>query len=157
MPLRRSWKEILQKLLMFSLTSVAGTIVDLGLHWVLCNYSFRGNYWGSYWIAPTISFEVATITNFFIAYFLVWKERVSERSLRSVVRHFLAYNLTGVGAYLLKLVAMQGMHWLFYSLDWMQDSTMEPVLCNFLGLFFSGGFNFFMNEFVIFNKLKKDA
>ena len=52
--------EIFKKFVMFSLTSTAGTIVDLGLHWALSLYVFKDSYWGSFWIAPTISFEVAT-------------------------------------------------------------------------------------------------
>ena len=76
--------------------------------------------------------------------------------MRSFFRHLAAYNAACVGAYLLKFVAMQGIHFLFVSLDWMQDWTLEPVICNLLGLFFSGGFNFFMSEFVIFNKTKKN-
>lgn len=147
--------EILKKFIVFSLTSVAGTIVDLGLHWVLSEYFFDGSYWGSFWIAPTISFELATLTNFFIAYYWVWKERVSKPgSLRSLVRHCVAYNATCIGGYLIKLGAMQGFHFLFVSQGWFQDLSVEPVLCNLLGLCFSGCFNFVMNEFVIFNKAK---
>lgn len=151
----RSWKELLHKFVMFVLTSSVGTILDLGLHWLLCSVAFRGNYWGSYWIAPTISFEVAAIANFCIAYFFVWQERISQHNARSFFRHLAAYNAACVGAYFLKFIAMQGFHFLFVSLDWLQESTLEPVLCNLLGLCFSGGFNFFMSEFVIFNKTKK--
>lgn len=147
--------EILKKFIVYSLTSVAGTIVDLGLHWLLSEYAFDGSYWGSFWIAPTISFELATLTNFFIAYYWVWKERVSKPgSLRSLVRHCIAYNATCVGGYIIKLAAMQGFHFLFVSQGWFQDLSVEPVLCNLLGLCFSGCFNFVMNEFVIFNKAK---
>ena len=147
--------EILKKFIVFSLTSVAGTIVDLGLHWLLSEYVFDGSYWGSFWIAPTISFELATLTNFFIAYYWVWKERVSKPgSMRSLVRHCVAYNATCIGGYIIKLAAMQGFHFLFVSLNWLQDWSVEPVLCNLLGLCFSGCFNFVMNEFVIFNKNK---
>ena len=151
----RSWKELINKFVMFVLTSSVGTIVDLGLHWVLSTYAFRGNYWGSFWIAPTISFEVAAIANFCIAYFFVWTERISQHNVRSFFRHLAAYNAACVGAYILKLIAMQGFHFLFVSLNWMQDWSVEPVICNLLGLTFSGGFNFFMSEFVIFNKSKK--
>ena len=154
--MQRSWKELLSKFAMFVLTSSLGTIVDLGLHWVLCTYAFRGNYWGSFWIAPTISFEVAAIVNFVISYFFVWKERISHRCTRSFFRHLAAYNAASVGAYLLKFIAMQGFHFLFLGLGWMQGNTLEPVLCNLLGLVFSGGFNFFMSEFVIFNKTNKN-
>jgi putative flippase GtrA len=151
----RTKKEILTKFFMFMVTSSAGTVVDLGLHWWLATHVFEGNYWGSFWIAPTVSFEVAALVNFVIAYFFVWKERISQRSVRSFFRHFLAYNAASIGAYLIKFVAMQGLHFLFVALNWMQDWSMEPVLCNLLGLCFSGGFNFFMSEFVIFGKPSK--
>lgn len=153
--MNRSWTELLKNFIMFSLTSMAGTIVDLGLHWVFSTFLFKGNYWGSFWIAPTISFEVAAMTNFVIAYFFVWKDRISQRSVRSFWRHFAAYNAAGVGAYLIKFVAMQGLHFLFLSQGWFQETTLEPVICNMLGLCFSGAFNFVMSEFFIFNKTKK--
>ena len=151
----RSWKELLGKFAMFVVTSSLGTVVDLGLHWVLATYAFRGNYWGTFWIAPTISFELAAIANFCIAYFFVWTERISQHNTRSFFRHLAAYNAACIGAFVLKILAMQGFHFLFVSLNWLQDSTLEPVLCNLLGLSFSGGFNFVMSEFVIFNKTNK--
>ncbi|MBR4740468.1 MAG: GtrA family protein [Bacteroidales bacterium] len=151
----RSWKELLGKFAMFVVTSSLGTVVDLGLHWVLATYAFRGNYWGTFWIAPTISFELAAIANFCIAYFFVWTERISQHNTRSFFRHLAAYNAACIGAFVLKILAMQGFHFLFVSLNWLQDSTLEPVLCNLLGLCFSGGFNFVMSEFVIFNKTNK--
>lgn len=147
----RSVREILTKFLMFSLSTVAGTVVDLGLHWVQSTYVFNGNYWGSYWIAPTLSFEAATLVNFIIAYFFIWKERISKpSSKRSFFRHFAGYNATCVGAYLIKFVAMQGFHFLFLTLGWFQQYSIEPALCNLLGMSFSGVFNFVMNEFVVF-------
>lgn len=150
----RTRKELLTKFVMFMLTSSAGTVVDLGLHWVLVEFAFKGNYWGSFWIAPTISFEVAALVNFIIAYFFVWKERISHRSVRSFWRHFAGYNVATIGAYLIKFIAMQGLHFLFVSLNWMQEWSLEPVFCNLLGLCFSGVFNFIMSEFVIFSKKK---
>ena len=70
------------------------------------------------------------------------------------MRHLAGYNATCVGGYVIKFVAMQGFHFLFVSLDWLQGWSLEPVFCNLLGLCFSGTFNFVMNEFVIFNKKK---
>ncbi|MBO5596181.1 MAG: GtrA family protein [Bacteroidales bacterium] len=148
----RTKKEIFTKFVMFVLSSSAGTVVDLGLHWCLSAFVFDGNYWGSFWVAPTISFEVASLVNFIIAYFFVWKERISQRSARSFIRHFLGYNAASIGAYLIKFVAMQGLHFLFVAFGWFQDWSSEPVICNLLGLCFSGAFNFFMSEFVIFGK-----
>ena len=154
--MQRSWKELLHNFVMFVLTSSAGTVVDLGLHWVLSTYAFKGSYWGSFWIAPTVSFEVAAIVNFSIAYFFVWSERISTHNFHSFFNHFVAYNAACIGAYLLKFIAMQGIHFLFVSQNWLQDWSLEPVLCNLLGLCFSGCFNFCMSEFVIFNKKKQD-
>ena len=39
----RTRKELLTKFVMFMLTSSAGTVVDLGLHWVLVEFAFKGN------------------------------------------------------------------------------------------------------------------
>ena len=151
----RTFKEILGKFIFFSLTSIVGTVLDLVLHWVLATYAFEGNYWGIYWISPIISFEASCLANFVIAYYFVWKERITYRGTKSFIRHFLAYNVAGIGAFLLKLAAMQGIHFIFVSLGWMQDISIEPVLCNLLGMCFSGVFNFYMSEFVIFNKKKE--
>ena len=152
----RSLREVLIKLCLFSATSMVGTLVDLGLHWLLSTYAFNGNYWGSFWIAPVISFEVAAMANFFIAYFFVWKERVTYRGSRSFWRHFAGYNAAGVGAFFLKFIVMQGVHFLFVSLSWLIGKSYEPVVCNLIGLCFSGLFNFYMSEFVIFNKKKPE-
>jgi len=152
--MKQTKKELFTNFVMFVLTSSAGTVVDLGVHWLLSNFVFKGNYWGSYWIAPTISFELAAMTNFVIAYFFLWKDRVTHRNTRSFWRHFAAYNATTLGAYIIKFIAMQGIHFLFVKLDFLQTSSFEPVVCNMLALCFSGGFNFLMNEFVIFNKTK---
>ncbi|MBP5373440.1 MAG: GtrA family protein [Bacteroidales bacterium] len=153
--MKRSWKEILRNLVMFSVTSSAGTLVDLGLHWLLSATIFRDSYWGTYWIAPVISFEVAAMVNFIIAYNFLWRDRVSERSVRSFWRHFGAYNAAGVGAFLLKFIVMQVVHFLLRHLGLLQDSTLEPVLCNLIGLCFSGLFNFSMSEFFIFRKKRR--
>lgn len=152
--MKQSAKEIARNFALFVVTSSAGTVVDLGVHWLLSNYVFKGNYWGSFWIAPTISFELAAMANFIIAYYFLWKDRITYRGTRSFWRHFAAYNVTTLGAYAIKLVAMQGIHFLFVRMNWMQDSSFEPVVCNLLALCLSGSFNFVMNEFVIFNKKK---
>ena len=152
--MKQSSKEITRNFALFVVTSSAGTVVDLGVHGLLSNFVFKGNYWGSFWIAPTISFELAAMTNFIIAYYFLWKDRITYRGTRSFWRHFAAYNVTTLGAYIIKLIAMQAIHFLFVKMDWMQDSSFEPVVCNLIALCFSGSFNFVMNEFVIFTKKK---
>ncbi len=153
---RQRVAEVLRKLAMFSLSSGAGTVVDLGLHWYLSARFFQESYLWTFWVSPFISFELSVLTNFLIAYHFVWRERISKRNTRSFWRHFAAYNATATGVFLIKLAAMQGFHLMLLTLDWFQDASYEPVLCNLLSLIISGGFNFVMNEFVIFRKVKKD-
>lgn len=147
-------REVLKHYIMFAVTCTAGTIVDLGLHWLLSSTVMSESYWGKFWLAPFISFEMSTITNFIIAYHFVWRERISKRNTRSFWRHFAAFNATSFGAFLLKFAVMQGAHFLFVSMDVLQDVNYEPALCNAIGLLFSGLFNFCMSEFVIFSKQK---
>ena len=153
--MRGRFQEILIKFVMFTLTSGIGTLVDLGIHWLLSSYVFRDNYWGSFWIAPFISFECAVLVNFMIAYHFVWRERISVRSTRSFWRHYAAYNATATGVFMVKMGIMQGIHFLFRSLNFLVDASYEPVLCNLLALCFSGLINFFRSERVIFKKVKK--
>lgn len=153
---RQRVAEVLRKLAMFSLSSGAGTVVDLSLHWYLSARFFQESYLWTFWVSPFISFELSVLTNFLIAYYFVWRERISKRNTRSFWRHFAAYNATATGVFLIKLAAMQGFHLMLLTLDWFQDASYEPVLCNLLSLIISGGFNFVMNEFVIFRKVKKD-
>jgi len=152
---RKRISEILTKFVMFSITSGAGTLVDLGVHWWLAACYFTDSYLWTFWVAPVISFELAVITNFLIAYNLVWRERISHRSTRSFFRHYAAYNATATGVFFIKLLAMQGFHLLFLALGWFQSKSYEPVLCNLLALCISGCFSFVLNEFVIFKKVEK--
>ena len=149
---RTNAKEFFINLLKFSLTSTAGTTVDLGLHWVLSKFVFDGNYWGTFWVAPTISFEMSTIVNYLIAFFFIWKDRITERTPRSFFHHLLGYNAACIGAYLIKLGLMQGLHFLFVSLGWFQELSYEPVLCNFIAILISGLFTFVVNEYFVFGK-----
>ena len=152
---RKKVGELLLRFVMFSITSGVGTLVDLGVHWLLSSRFMPDRYWWTFWVSPVISFELAVITNFMIAYFWVWRERISHRSTRSFFRHYAGYNATATGVFLIKLLAMQGFHLLLVALGWFQGKTYEPVLCNLLALCISGCFSFVLNEFVVFRK-KKD-
>lgn len=155
MPSRNRLSGLLTRFLVFSVTSGAGTLVDLGLHWLLSARYFPDSYWWGLWISPLISFEVAVLVNFLIAYNYVWRERISRRGTRSFWRHYAAYNATNTGVFFVKLAVMQGLHFIFVWLGWFQDASFEPVLCNLLALCVSGTINFFVNEFVIFRKVRK--
>lgn len=155
MPSRNRLYGLMTRFVVFSVTSGAGTLVDLGLHWLLSARYFPDSYWWGLWISPLISFEVAVLVNFLIAYYYVWRERISRRGTRSFWRHYAAYNATNTGVFFVKLAVMQGLHFIFVWLGWFQDASFEPVLCNLLALCVSGTINFFVNEFVIFRKVRK--
>ena len=147
--------ELLMRFAMFSITSGAGTLVDLGGHYWLSSSYMPDVYWWTFWVSPVISFEAAVITNFVIAYFWVWRERISKRSPRSFLRHYAGYNAAATGVFFLKLLVMQGIHLLLVAFGWFQDKTYEPALCNMLALCVSGCFSFVLNEFVVFRKIEK--
>ena len=149
---RKKAAELLMRFAVFSITSGAGTLVDLGLHWWLSSSFYQDKYWWGFWVSPVISFEAAVLTNFLIAYYLVWKERISRRDTRSFFRHYAGYNATATGVFCVKLVIMQGFHLLFVTMGWFQGTTYEPVLCNLLAMCLSGILSFVLNEFVVFKK-----
>ena len=147
--------ELLMRFAMFSITSGAGTLVDLGGHYWLSSSYMPDHYWWTFWVSPVISFEAAVITNFVIAYFWVWRERISKRSPRSFLRHYAAYNAAATGVFFIKLLVMQGIHLLMVAFGWFQNKSYEPVLCNMLALCVSGCFSFVLNEFIVFRKIEK--
>ena len=147
--------ELLMRFAMFSITSGAGTLVDLGGHYWLSSSYMPNHYWWTFWVSPVISFEAAVITNFVIAYFWVWRERISKRSPRSFLRHYAGYNAAATGVFFIKLLVMQGIHLLMVAFGWFQNKSYEPVLCNMLALCVSGCFSFVLNEFVVFRKIEK--
>ena len=152
---RNKFVELLMRFAMFSITSGAGTLVDLGGHYWLSYSYMPDNYWWTCWVSPVISFEAAVMTYLVIAYFWVWRERISKRSPRSFLRHYAGYNAAATGVFFIKLLVMQGIHLLLVAFGWFQNKTYEPVLCNMLALCVSGCFSFVLNEFVVFRKIEK--
>lgn len=129
----------------FSLSTIPGMVMDTLILWMLAHFVLDGTYWGENVVSPIVSFECSVVTNFTVAYFLVWRDRISHRSGRSYMRHFVPYNVSCVGAMVLRLSLLQVF---VVSLPW------DVVVCNWLTLPFSGLFNFVMNEWVIFRKRK---
>ena len=114
--------------------------------WVFAHYLLDGSYWREYILSPFISFECAVLTNFTIAYFGVWRDRISAPSFRSFMRHYAGYNLSCTGTFLVKLGLLLLLEQLF---GW------DVLWCNIVALCFSGLLNFTLNEKVVF-RLKKD-
>lgn len=124
--------------------NLLGTLVDTLVLWVLSHFVFHG-YVGKVIVSPFISFEVAVFSNFIVAYFLTWKDRISQFSEKSFIRHYGAYNASCTGGFLIKIILLL----LIQAL-----TKWDVVICNLLALCVSGTYNFTMNELVIFRKRK---
>lgn len=127
----------------FSLSTLVGTGVDTLVLWLCSTFLFHGSYAGENILSPFISFECAVLTNFTIAYFFVWKDRISQRSLRSFFKHYGGYNLSCTTIFLIKMGVLLLIQ---YFTKW------DVVICNLLALCISGLFNFALNNWVIFRK-----
>ncbi|HCS87119.1 MAG TPA: GtrA family protein [Bacteroidales bacterium] len=132
----------------FSLSTLVGTGVDTLVLWLCSSYLLKGTYVGECIVSPFLSFECAVLTNFTIAYFFVWKDRVSRRSWHSFLQHYGGYNLSCTTVFFVKMGALLLIQYL---------TKWDVVLCNLLALCFSGLFNFVLNNWVIFRKRNKKA
>ena len=131
------------RLFKFSLSTLAGTAVDMLVLWVFKQFVFKDWYYGEYMISPVISFFFAVLTNFSLAYFIVWKDRVSKRSVRSFFRHFAGYGISSLGGFIVKMGLLLLIERIFH---W------DVLICNLVALCFSGLLNFALNEWVVFGK-----
>ena len=140
---KQSVLSLLLRYIKFAASTLAGTAVDLFVLWLCADVILPKTYWAEYLLAPVLSFECAVLTNFTIAYFFVWKDRISKVSFRSYWRHFGGYNISCVSAFLLKMVILLLIERIFH---W------DVIWCNIVALCFSGLLNFFLNERVVFSK-----
>ena len=135
---------ILQRFPKFVAGNMLGTVVDTLILWVFSHLVFH-DYVGKVIISPFISFEFAVFSNFIFSYFMTWKDRISNHSVKSFFRHYGAYNASCTGGFLIKM----GLLLLIQAL-----TKWDVVICNLLALCVSGTYNFMMNELVIFKKRK---
>lgn len=124
--------------------NLVGTVVDTLVLWIFSHFVFS-RYVGKVVISPLISFELANFVNFLFSFFVTWKDRISHRNGRSFFRHYLGYNLSCSGSFLLKMAFLMLIQHL---------SKWDVVICNLLALCISGLFTLTMNEFVIFKRKK---
>lgn len=135
-------KTTLIRYLRFVASTLAGTAVDMLVLWLCSDYLFKGYYWGEYLLSPFLSFECALLVNFAIAYFSVWKDRISARTIRSFFRHYAGYNLSCTGTFLLKMGILLLIE--RFSGGW------DVLICNILALCVSGILNFVLNDRLVF-------
>lgn len=136
--------KLLQRYLKYAGTSVAGTLVDTLVLWLMSDFVFRDVYWGQYIVSPVISFQCAVITNYLIFYFYVWRDRTKEdRRRHNFIRRFLAYDLSCSTVFLLRLGILLLVE---------KFSGWDVVVCNLIAMCFSGILNFVSNNLIIFRK-----
>lgn len=139
---KQSFLTLITRYVEFAASTLAGTAVDMLVLWLCSDYLFQGTYWGENIVSPCISFECAVFTNFLFAYYGVWRERISNYNARSFFRHWAGYNLSCIGAFLVKLGILLLVQYL---------SQWDVLICNMIALCFSGLLNFFLNERVVFS------
>ena len=133
------WRTLV-RFLKYSGTSLAGTLVDTLVLWILSDLVFTKGYWGEYVVSPAISFQCSVITNFLISYFYVWKDR---KKTRNPFLTFLYYDLSCTAVFLLRLGFLLLVERIF---GW------DVVICNLVAMCVTGIINFVMNNQVIFRK-----
>jgi putative flippase GtrA len=122
--------------------NLIGTLVDTLVLWLFSHFVFH-RYFGKVIISPVISFEFAAFANFLVSYYLIWHDRIEHDTRKSFAKHYAAYNVSCTGGFFIKMGALL----LIQAL-----TKWDVVICNLLALFVSGGFNFAMDELVVFKK-----
>lgn len=136
--------KLLKRYMKYMGTSLAGTLTDTLVLWLLSDFIFNDGYWGQYIVSPVISFQCAVIVNFTIFYFYVWRDRTRSdgRAVR-FFRRFLAFDLSCSTVFLLRLGLLLIIE---------KFSGWDVVICNLVAMCFSGVLNFLLNNLVIFKK-----
>lgn len=137
-------KNLLVRYVKFMGTSVAGTLTDTLVLWLLSDFAFTRTYFGEYVLSPVLSFQAAVAVNYIISYFYVWKDRVDgRRGAKSFFKLYLAYNLSCSSVFMFRLLVLLLIERLF---GW------DVVLCNLAAMVVSGLLNFLLTNNVIFRK-----
>ena len=137
-------KELASNFIEFVVSRGLGTVVDTAVLWLCETFLFKG-YWGEYWISPAISFEAATLFNFALSYFWIWKTRIENKNAKTFWHLFWIFNLSCLAGFAVKMVFLLLFEKMF---------GFDAVICNLLALCISGLFNFFLAEAVVFGKKK---
>ena len=127
----------------FFLTRNIGMLVDCGVLWLLADLVFKDSYVGRNIVSPTISFEAAVVVNFVTSCLWIWSARIKDHSPHSMFRRFVAFNVSSVMGFLVKMGFLLLFEHLF---GW------HVVLCNLVALTISGFFNYFLAEVWVFGK-----
>ena len=141
-------RGILVRYLKFAGSSVAGTLTDTLVLWLLSSFVFSEGYWGEYVLSPAIAFQCAVAVNFTIAYFYVWKDRITAVQGTCVARFlrlYLAYNLSCSAVFLLRLGVLLLIE---------RFAGWNVVFCSLAAMVISGIVNFILENRLVFRKRK---
>lgn len=137
---------VLIRYIKFIGTSIAGTMIDTLVLWILSDYVLTDVYWKEYILSPMISFQCAVLVNYLISYFYVWKDRVESVSgFRSFLKLYGAYNLSCSTVYLLRFGILLLIE---------RFTGWDVVVCNLAAMCVSGLINFLITNNIIFRKRK---
>lgn len=124
---------------------IAGT-VDISLVWVLTKFVF-GGYTGQVIVSPVISYECSIIVGFVFSWFFIWNDRLSSGSRKEFWTRLLAYNVSNVGIFVLRILLVM----LFEKL-WDGGNL---VIINTVSRILAGLLNFVITDKLIFRKQGK--
>lgn len=136
----------MRRYIQFLLSRLLGTGVDTLVMWLCSDFIFFGSYVGQNIISPTISFEFAVMSNFLCSYYWIWSSRIENKTRKSFIKHFIAFNIASLSGFLLKMLFLLLFQRIF---GW------DVIVCNLAALCISGFFNFFIEKLVIFRKRKE--
>ena len=139
---------LLLRYIKFAASSLAGTVTDTLVLWLLSTYVFEKFYLGEYVISPAIAFQCAVAVNFIVAYFYVWKDRTRmapDAGPGRFFRLYLAYNLSCSAVFLFRLGVLLLIE---------RFTGWNVVLCSLAAMFFSGLLNFVVENQLIFRQKK---
>ncbi len=135
---------LIKRLGEFVVANTIGTLVDTAVLWVFASYILKGSYVGENIFSPAVSFEAAVLTNFLCSYKVIWKERITRHDRRSFWRHYIPYNLSCTGVFLLRLA--------FLVLA-KEITGVHVVFCNLMAMCITGLLNFLLGDKLIFRKV----
>jgi putative flippase GtrA len=137
---------LLKRYLKFAFSSLAGTLTDTLVLWLLSSFVFEKGYWGEYVLSPFVSFQCAVAVNYTISYFYVWKDRTRQRQNASPRKFFRLYALYDLSSSVVFLFRLGILVLIETFTGW------DVVICNLGAMCFSGIVNFLINNMLIFGK-----
>ena len=121
---------------------VAGT-VDISLVWVLTKFIFAG-YLGQVILSPVISYECSVLVAFAFSWYFIWSDRISSGSRKEFWTRLVAYNLSNVGIFALRVLLVMAFEKLWDGGNLVIINTISRILAGLL--------NFVITDKLIFKK-----